>query len=105
MAINKSQHYLITFCPFFSQNVLWWLNCQIFSEYTFLLLAFTTWALRTMSEKVTTAVPINMKWKLLKALYKLRKEMGDHFRDDVLTIKIFETAITTILCSVLKIHT
>lgn len=59
-----------------------------------------------MSEKVTTAVPINMKWKLLKALYKLRKEMGDHFRDDVqLTIKIFETAITTILCSVLEIHT
>ena len=45
-----------------------------------------------------------MKWKLLKALYKLRKEMGDHFRDDVqLTIKIFDTVITPILCSVLEI--
>ena len=28
----------------------------------------------------------------LKALHKLRKEMGDHFRDDVqLTMKIFDT--------------
>ena len=30
--------------------------------------------------------------------------MGDYFRDDVqLTIKIFDTVITPILCSVLKI--
>ena len=34
----------------------------------------------------------------LKALYKLRKEMGDHFRDDVqLTMKIFDTVISPIL--------
>ena len=31
-------------------------------------------------------------------MYKLRKEIGDHFRDDVqLTIKIFDTLITLIL--------
>lgn len=47
---------------------------------------------------------INMKWKFLKALYKLRKEMGDHFRDDVqLTMTIFDTVIAPILCSVLDI--
>ena len=47
---------------------------------------------------------INMKLKLLKALYKFRKEMGDYFGDDVqLTIKIFDTVITPILCSVLEI--
>ena len=34
----------------------------------------------------------------LKALYKLRKEIGDHFRDVVqLTMKIFDTVITPIL--------
>ena len=34
----------------------------------------------------------------LKALYKLRKEMGDHFRDDVqLTMKILDTVISPIL--------
>ena len=36
----------------------------------------------------------------LKALYKLRKEMGDHFRDDVqLTMKIFDTVISPIMAS------
>ena len=34
----------------------------------------------------------------LKALHKLRKEMGDHFRDDVqLTVEIFDTVISPIL--------
>ena len=34
----------------------------------------------------------------LKALYKLGKEMGDHFRDDVqLIMKIFDTVISPIL--------
>ena len=103
MAI-KSQHYLITFCSFFLKTVLRWLKCEIFREYTFLLLAFTTWALRTMSEKVHHSYTINMKWKLLKALYKLGKEVGDHFRDDVqLTIKICDTVITPI-CSILEIE-
>lgn len=34
----------------------------------------------------------------LIALYKLQKEMGDHFRDDIqLTMKIFDTVVTPIL--------
>ena len=34
----------------------------------------------------------------LKALYKLRKEMGDNFRENImLTIKLFDTLISPIL--------
>ena len=61
------------------------------SNYKYLGLQFSTYGTFTYAKQ-------EIKKVALKALYKLRKEMGDHFRDDVqLTMKIFDTVITPIL--------
>ena len=61
------------------------------SNYKYLGLQFSTYGNFTYAKE-------EIKKVALKALYKLRKEIGDHFRDDVqLTIKIFGTLITLIL--------
>ena len=61
------------------------------SNYKYLGLQFSTYGNFTYAK-------LEIKKVALKALYKLRKEIGDHFRDDVqLTMKIFGTVITPIL--------
>ena len=61
------------------------------SNYKYLGLQFSTYGTFTYAKQ-------EIKKVALKALYKLRKEMGDHFRDDVqLTMKIFDTVISPIL--------
>ena len=66
------------------------------SNYKYLGLQFSTYGNFTYAKQ-------EIKKVALKALYKLRKEMGDHFRDDVqLTMKIFDTVITPILSHVRK---
>ena len=57
------------------------------SNYKYLGLQFSTYGNFTYSKQ-------EIKKVALKALYKLRKEMGDHFRGDVqLEMKIFDTVI------------
>ena len=66
------------------------------SNYKYLGLQFSTYGNFTYAKQ-------EIKKVALKALYKLRKEMGDHFRDDVqLTMKIFDTVITPTLSHVRK---
>ena len=66
------------------------------SNYKYLGLQFSTYGNFTYAKQ-------EIKKVALKALYKLGKEMGDHFRDDVqLTMKIFDTVITPILSQVRK---
>ena len=61
------------------------------SNYKYLGLQFSTYGNFTYAKQEIKKVS-------LKALYKLRKEMCDHFRDDVqLTMKIFDTVIIPIL--------
>ena len=61
------------------------------SNYKYLGLQFSTYENFTYAKQ-------EIKKVALKALYKLRNEMGDHFRDDVqLKMKIFDTVITPIL--------
>ena len=61
------------------------------SNYKYLGLQFSTYGNFTYAKQ-------EIKKVALKALYKLGKEMGDHFRDDVqLTMKVFDTVISPIL--------
>ena len=60
-------------------------------NYKYLGLQFSTYGTFTYAKQ-------EIKKVALKALYKLRNEMVDHFRDDVqLTMKIFDTVIIPIL--------
>ena len=92
--LNKTKVLIFNNCGrTMNKHVLYYRGSKLdnVSNYKYLGLQFRTCGNFTYTKQ-------EIKKVALKALYKVRKEMGDHFRDDVqLTMKIFDTVISPIL--------
>ena len=92
--LNKTKVLIFNNCGrTMNKHVLYYRGSKLdnVSNYKYLGLQFSTYGTFTYAKQ-------EIKKVALKALYKLRKEMGDHFRDDVqLTMKIFDTVISPII--------
>ena len=92
--LNKTKVLIFNNCGrTIKKHVLYYRGSKLdyVSNYKYLDLQFSTYGTFTYAKQ-------EIKRVALKAWYKLRKEMGDHFKDDVqLTMKNFDTVISPIL--------